>query len=48
MDEYRKIEIPQPGIYTDKPIPGVYAVIDNDLARDNLENDLTEADKQYV
>lgn len=29
----------------DKPIqPGVYPVIDNDLARDNIENDITAAD----
>ena len=32
---------------TDSPIhEDIYPVIDNDLARDNLENDLTEADKQ--
>ncbi len=31
----------------EKPISGtVYPVIDTDLARDNLENDLTEADLQ--
>lgn len=30
----------------DKPISEVYAVIDNDLARDNLENDLSAADRQ--
>ena len=30
----------------DKPIADVYPVIDHDLARDNLENDLTEADKE--
>lgn len=30
----------------DKPIPNVYAVIDNDLARDNLENDIPAADLQ--
>lgn len=29
-----------------KPIPDVYPVIDNDLARDNMENDLPEADKE--
>lgn len=28
------------------PIPGVYPVIDTDLARDNVENDLTAADRQ--
>lgn len=30
----------------EKPISSVYPAIDNDLARDNIENDLTEADKQ--
>lgn len=30
----------------DKPISDAYAVIDNDLARDNIENDLTAADLQ--
>ena len=30
----------------DKPISKVYPVIDNDLARDNMENDLTAADLQ--
>lgn len=36
---------PEP--YPEKPIPqNIYPVIDTDLARDNLENDLTEADKQ--
>ncbi len=30
----------------DKPISDVYPVIDNDLARDNLENDITDADLQ--
>ena len=29
-----------------KPIPPVYSTIDTDLARDNLENDLTAADLQ--
>lgn len=28
----------------ERPISEVYAVIDNDLARDNLENDITAAD----
>lgn len=32
--------------HTEKPISGAYGIIDNDLARDNLENDLTAADKQ--
>ena len=31
----------------DKPIPeDIYPVIDTDLARDNIENDYTEADLQ--
>ncbi len=30
----------------EKPIPSVYSEIDNDLARDNLENDLSAADLQ--
>lgn len=30
----------------DKPISAVYRVIDTDLARDNIENDLTAADRQ--
>ena len=30
----------------EKPISDVYPVIDNDLARDNVENDLTAADIQ--
>ena len=33
-------------VYHDKPIPEIYGVIDTDLARDNLENNLTAADKQ--
>lgn len=33
--------------HTERPIPSdVYPVIDTDLARDNLENDLTAADRQ--
>ena len=30
----------------DKPVSDVYPVIDNDLARDNVENDITAADLQ--
>ncbi|MGN1030140.1 MAG: hypothetical protein ACI4PQ_00895 [Butyricicoccaceae bacterium] len=30
----------------EKPISRIYPVIDNDLARDNLENDITAADLQ--
>ena len=31
---------------SEKPISSVYKEIDNDLARDNLENDITSADLQ--
>lgn len=31
---------------SDKPISDVYPVIDNDLARDNIENDIPDADLQ--
>ncbi|MBQ5321429.1 MAG: hypothetical protein J6K88_05190 [Oscillospiraceae bacterium] len=30
----------------EKPISDIYPAIDNDLARDNLENDITAADLQ--
>lgn len=30
----------------EKPVSDVYSVIDNDLARDNFENDITAADLQ--
>lgn len=30
----------------EKPIPDVYPAIDTDLARDNLENDIPDADRQ--
>lgn len=44
MDK-RPIELPQrKRPETDKPIPEIYAAIDNDLARDNLENHLPAAD----
>ena len=32
----------------EKPISTVYSAIDNDLARDNLENDVTAADLQEL
>lgn len=32
--------------YEEKPISEAYSVIDTDLARDNLENDITAADLQ--
>lgn len=31
---------------TEKPVASVYSTIDTDLARDNLENDITAADLQ--
>lgn len=31
-----------------KPIPKVYPEIDNDLARDNIENDIPDADLQDI
>lgn len=31
---------------SEKPISKVYSTIDTDLARDNLENDITDADLQ--
>lgn len=33
-------------IWQEDPIPGVYGILDNDLARDNLENDIPFADLQ--
>lgn len=33
-------------VWHEKPIPKVYREIDNDLARDNLENDIPVADLQ--
>lgn len=32
----------------ERPISSAYQVIDNDLARDNLENDIPEADLQDI
>lgn len=45
-------ESPSQKVYHDRsdsyerPISAAYPVIDNDLARDNIENDLTSADYQ--
>lgn len=33
-------------VWHEEPIPKVYREIDNDMARDNLENDMTMADLQ--
>lgn len=46
MDE-RKWEIQDPNRrinISEKPIPEIYPVIDTDLARDNVENHIPEAD----
>lgn len=37
---------PEMKVYHERPISGVYPAIDTDLARDNIENDLTAADIQ--
>ena len=37
---------PSQKVYHTKPFSNTYSVIDNDLARDNLENDLSKADLQ--
>ena len=36
----------KPSRKKEKPISRVYPVIDNDLARDNLENDIPAADRE--
>ncbi|MDD6727834.1 MAG: hypothetical protein PUE08_01235 [Eubacteriales bacterium] len=41
---YHSKPVPITKIAKEKPISDVYKVIDNDLARDNLENDITSAD----
>ncbi len=33
---------------TERPISNAYAVIDTDLGRDNIENDIPEADLQDI
>ncbi len=42
----KKKKAPEKPGNTDKPISPVYPVIDNDLARDNVENDLPAADRE--
>lgn len=34
--------------HTEKPISKAYPVIDNDLARDNVENDIPAADREDI
>lgn len=49
MDK-KQAEMPQPNPdQIERPIPPkIYPVIDNDLARDNVENDLPAADLQEL
>ena len=42
-DDSRKVELPRRR-KPEKPIPSVYRVLDTDLARDNVENDIPAAD----
>lgn len=46
----KRSQIPQPDPYKiERPIPPkIYPVLDNDLARDNVENDLPAADLQEL
>ena len=41
-----KVNMKKPLVDDEKPISKVYPVIDTDLARDNIENDIPEADLQ--
>jgi hypothetical protein len=34
--------------YIEDPIPPIYGAIDNDLARDNLQNDMSKADMENL
>lgn len=42
----QKVYHTKPHSKEEKPISSVYPVIDNDLARDNIENDISAADLQ--
>ena len=42
-DDSRKVELPRRR-KPEKPSPSVYPVLDTDLARDNVENDIPAAD----
>ena len=44
----QKVYHSAPHKMSEKPISSVYSQIDNDLARDNLENDMSAADKQNL
>ena len=44
---YKLPEVPRRApARTDAPIPDIYPVIDNDLARDNIEKDIPAADRE--
>ena len=38
----------QNSVKNERPISSAYKIIDNDLARDNLENDIPDADLQDI
>ena len=40
MEEYRKIEITQPGVDNDKPVPGFISGFDRDIIIDSLRNNM--------
>lgn len=53
MNEQRRSELKRQErnnkLYSEeKPISSAYPAIDNDLARDNLENDIPDADLQDI
>lgn len=41
-------QTPHSGRGSDAPIDSAYGIIDSDLARDNIENDIPEADKKNM
>lgn len=46
-EEKESLLLPLRNQPTERPIPeDIYPVIDTDIARDNVENDLTAADRQ--
>lgn len=47
-NESRIRQLLRMGVDGEKPISSAYPAIDNDLARDNLENDLPAADLQDI
>ena len=47
MDTRQKHGVPDPkDRRSEGPVPEIYPVVDTDLARDNLENDLPYADRE--